>query len=79
MTTPLEKFRGRWPVLAIGALSLALLYAQERQGLRRTHDQFLYPLDDPYIHMAMARSLAESGVYGLTPQLPAPVPPRRCG
>jgi hypothetical protein len=34
---------------------------QDNQG------QFTYPLDDTYIHMAMARHFAEDGVWGLTP------------
>ncbi|MGC4061879.1 MAG: hypothetical protein QM749_13935 [Aquabacterium sp.] len=32
---------------------------------------FSYPLDDTYIHMALARTLATSGVWGLSPQVPA--------
>ena len=32
---------------------------------------FVYPLDDTYIHLALARTLAESGVWGLMPTDPA--------
>lgn len=32
---------------------------------------FLYPLDDTYIHMSIAKTLAETGIWGLTPQDPA--------
>ena len=35
-------------------------------SLVRTGGHFGYPLDDTYIHMAMARHMAESGVWGLT-------------
>lgn len=31
----------------------------------------VYPLDDTYIHLALARTLAESGVWGLMPTEPA--------
>ena len=34
--------------------------------LFRTHGHFVYPLDDTYISMAMAKNLAQHGVMGLT-------------
>ena len=36
------------------------------QVLRANHGSFAYPLDDPYIHLAMAKNLARSGVFGVT-------------
>ena len=34
--------------------------------LMRTNGQFIYPLDDTYIAMAMAKNLAQHGIMGLT-------------
>ena len=34
-------------------------------GLHETDGRFVYPLDDTYIHMAIARTLAEHGVWGI--------------
>ncbi|TAH27658.1 MAG: hypothetical protein EAZ07_00225 [Cytophagales bacterium] len=31
------------------------------------HHQFTYPLDDTYIHLAIAKNISEHGVWGLTP------------
>lgn len=45
--------------LAVGGL-LAL-------GLRRCAGHLVYPLDDAYIHMAVARNLARHGVWGIDP------------
>jgi hypothetical protein len=36
-------------------------------SMRRTGGQFVYPLDDTYISMAMAKNIAVHGVMGLTP------------
>lgn len=32
----------------------------------QNNETFVYPLDDPYIHMANAKNFAESGVWGVT-------------
>jgi len=48
------------PVVASVAVYLHLT-------LRANDGQLIYALDDAYIHMAMARNLAEHGVLGVTP------------
>lgn len=60
----------RWPLPA-GALLLALLLCWLlRQIASSNHGVFAYGLDDAYIHLSVARSLAEHGVWGLTPSAP---------
>ena len=56
----------RWavPAAAVGVYlsitGLLLIVA-----LRHTHGIFVYAQDDPYIHLAIARTLAEHGVWGI--------------
>ena len=38
-----------------------------RQALARTGGHLVYALDDPYIHMAIAKHMALHGVWGVTP------------
>ncbi|HEX2875323.1 MAG TPA: hypothetical protein VHP33_28925 [Polyangiaceae bacterium] len=47
----------------------AYVFASAVLALRayRSTGEFAFPLDDAYIHMAVARSLAEHGVWGVTP------------
>lgn len=35
-------------------------------GIRSNSGTFVYPLDDTYIHMALARNFADNGVWGVT-------------
>jgi hypothetical protein len=63
MTRP----RRMWPLLATGAI-LVLMVSNYLGLVDELTGQFVYALDDPYIHMAMARSLVEHGVWGVTPQ-----------
>lgn len=59
--------RRRWPLL-LAALAFVLLLATALAGLRRLlpDGDFAYALDDAYIHLSMARSLADHGVFGVT-------------
>ena len=53
-------------ILALSALLLPIA-AIEWYVLRHTHGTFMYPLDDTFIHMALARNLAFHGVWGMNP------------
>jgi|GEM_PF-1904992 len=46
---------------------LALLDMLFRFCLGQTDGRFTYGLDDPYIHLALAKNLAQHGVWGVTP------------
>src|SRR5690606_29085030 len=48
------------PVLVL-AVALPLTAARDTDGL------IFYPLDDTYIHMALARHRIESGIWGINP------------
>lgn len=48
-------------------LLLAGVYHLATLMLRLTDGHFIYGLDDPYIHLSIARNLVEHGVYGVTP------------
>lgn len=49
---------------ALACLAIALAFTLAR-SLDRTEGRFVYALDDTYIHMALSRSLAEHGVWGI--------------
>ncbi len=56
----------RSPLLVSVVVFLASLAAALRAGLQGTDGRLFYALDDAYIHMAVARNLAEHGVWGVT-------------
>lgn len=61
-----------WP-LAVGVLATALVLGWVlQQVFRVTGGRVIYALDDPYIHMSIARSLATHGVWGIDPDQFAP-------
>lgn len=63
-TTP----RGaRWLLALPLALFVALTAGLTWAAFVKCGAHFAYPLDDTYIHLAMARNLAHHGVWGITP------------
>lgn len=52
--------------LALGVYALAVAIALTA-AFFLAHGAFVFPLDDAYIHFAIARTLADSHVYGLQP------------
>ncbi len=63
MTVERERVWGAMPAAAAYWTAVgALLYA----GLSRTAGRLVYPLDDTYVHMAMAKNMAWHGVWGVT-------------
>ncbi|MFW6156147.1 MAG: hypothetical protein ACOC7J_02415, partial [Armatimonadota bacterium] len=52
-------------LLAMGVVALLALACVRKSG-----GTLVYALDDPYIHLAMGRTLAESGVWGLNVNTP---------
>src|SRR5258708_7067351 len=55
-----------WPLLTACVILLGSVAVLFRASLELTGGHLVYTLDDPYIHMAMARSFAEHGVWGIT-------------
>jgi hypothetical protein len=55
-----------WPLWFAVAVYLAASGVLLAMILGRTHGSQLYPLDDTYIHAAVAKNLALHGVYGIT-------------
>jgi hypothetical protein len=63
----LERARSFWPLLLALAVFLASLTAALRTALHLTDGRLIYALDDAYIHMAVAKTLANHGIWGCTP------------
>jgi hypothetical protein len=55
-----------WPIFAAAGLLFVIVTVQLTLSIRKTQGHFVYALDDPYIHMAIARNFARHGVWGVT-------------
>ena len=55
-----------WPLLAACLALLLAVLGLTRASLHLTENRLIYPLDDAYIHMAVAHNLAQHGVWGVT-------------
>lgn len=60
--------RKQYLILAIALIAtfLSLLFLQNRV-LQTTHGIFMYPLDDPFIHLELAKNLAQQRTWGINP------------
>ena len=56
-----------WPRWLVGILLIGLTIAALPGIVSQADGRLVYPLDDAYIHMAMAKNLARHGVWGCTP------------
>jgi hypothetical protein len=63
---PVQSWRYHWPLLATTGLLCLFLAAVIARAAVRMDGHFLYALDDAYIHMAIAKNLAQHGVWGVT-------------
>ncbi len=63
---PITWIREHWPPIAASAVLLAVVTACVIASVRRSDGRFVYVLDDPYIHMAVAKNLTQHGVFGVT-------------
>jgi len=57
----------RHPALVAAGFYLALVAVLLGTSLAKTGGTFVYAQDDPYIHLTMARTLADVGVWGIRP------------
>lgn len=59
----------RYWIAALAAIGfyLALTAVQIKVDLRQNGGWFVYPLDDAYIHLSVARNLVAHGVWGISP------------
>jgi len=58
--------REHWPLLVAIAVLCAVLAVSIALVLKHSEGHLIYAIDDPYIHMAIARNVAEHGVWGVT-------------
>ncbi|MHC4234467.1 MAG: hypothetical protein ACYSUQ_05070, partial [Planctomycetota bacterium] len=58
-------FRAHWPALVAVGLLLAAVCICVLQSLSRNDGNLIYAIDDPYIHMTIARNVVQAGVWGI--------------
>ncbi|MEQ9166804.1 MAG: hypothetical protein RLO12_11140, partial [Fulvivirga sp.] len=51
-----------WIAIAIFSIVFLILFAF---SIQRNNGEFVYPIDDTYIHMAIANNTADYGMWGI--------------
>ena len=62
----MKNLRERIPFALAAAVFLVILTTLAVKSLQANAGHLIYTLDDPYIHMAIAKNLAAHGVFGVT-------------
>jgi hypothetical protein len=62
-----EALRAHLPPVAVATVTLLHAQLIHRESLRQTGGSLSFPVDDAFIHLALARNLALDGVYGVSP------------
>src|SRR6186713_1885301 len=65
---PFQRKNEIFPLILALLATFVTVYFIEGSTLRQTGGKFIYPLDDPFIHMQIARNLAFHGTWGINPQ-----------
>ncbi len=61
-----ERIQDHWPILVALIALWVTVTLLTLSSLQQTRGYLIYALDDAYIHMAMAKNIAQHGVFGVT-------------
>lgn len=67
LNSPYRIIKRFWPVLLALVIFAATTAVLLHLALVKNGGRFVYSLDDPYIHMAIAKNVVQHGVWGITP------------
>ncbi|MFW6270554.1 MAG: hypothetical protein ACOC4G_10800, partial [Bacillota bacterium] len=59
-------FKKYWPIIFSVLILLSVLFILINISFKRNEGVFVYALDDPYIHMSIAKNLVQEKVFGVT-------------
>ncbi len=58
--------RKHWPLIIAAGFLLVIVALCYSASIEKNDGHFVYVLDDPYIHMSIAKNLTQHGVWGIT-------------
>jgi hypothetical protein len=61
----IKLIKKHWPLIIALFLLLSTIIILLILSIRNNHGNLIYALDDPYIHMSMAKNLSQHGVWGI--------------
>lgn len=58
--------RNHWPLIVAAGILLVIAAVCYSNAIAKNDGHFVYVLDDPYIHMSIAKNFTQHGVWGIT-------------